>query len=60
MLGTPAIRNLIREAKIAQIPSIMQTSRQIGMQTMEVAVQELVAKNLVTREEVAFYLPQGR
>lgn len=60
MLGTPAIRNLIREAKIAQIPSIMQTSRAIGMQTMEAAVQELLAKNLVTREEVAFYLPQGR
>lgn len=60
MLGTPAIRNLIREAKIAQIPSIMQTSRAIGMQTMETAVQELLAKNLVTREEVAFYLPQGR
>ncbi|MCX7857728.1 MAG: type IV pilus twitching motility protein PilT [Deltaproteobacteria bacterium] len=60
MLGTPAIRNLIREAKIAQIPSIMQTSRGIGMQTMEAAVQELLAKNLVTREEVAFYLPQGR
>lgn len=60
MLGTPAIRNLIREGKIAQIPSIMQTSKALGMQTMEMAVQELLAKNLVTREEVAFYLPQGR
>ncbi|MCS7280834.1 MAG: type IV pilus twitching motility protein PilT [Desulfobacterota bacterium] len=60
MLGTPAVRNLIREGKIAQIPSIMQTSRAIGMQTMEAACQELLAKNLVTKEEVAFYLPQGR
>jgi twitching motility protein PilT len=60
MIGTPAIRNLIREGKIAQIPSIMQTSKGIGMQTMEASVQELLMKNLVTREEVAFYLPQSQ
>ncbi|HOP86213.1 MAG TPA: type IV pilus twitching motility protein PilT [Syntrophorhabdaceae bacterium] len=59
MLGTPAVRNLIREGKIAQIPSIMQTSRGIGMQTMEASVMELLQKNLVTREEVAFWLPQS-
>lgn len=59
MIGTPAIRNLIRENKIAQIPSIMQTSRGIGMQTMEASVTELLQKNLVTRDEVAFWLPQS-
>jgi twitching motility protein PilT len=59
MLATPAVRNLIREDKIAQIPSIIQTSKGIGMQTMETAVNELLAKNLVTRDEVAFWLPSN-
>jgi twitching motility protein PilT len=59
MIGNPAVRNLIREGKIAQIPSIMQTSKALGMQTMEAAVTELIAKNVVTRDEVAFYLPQS-
>ncbi len=57
MLATPAIRNLIRENKIAQMPSIMQTSKAIGMITMEAAVKELLARNLVTTDEVSFYLP---
>lgn len=57
MLATPAIRNMIREDKIAQMPSIMQTSKALGMQTMEMAVKDLLARNLVTTDEVAFYLP---
>ncbi len=57
MLATPAIRNLIRENKIAQMSSIMQTSKGIGMVTMEAAVKELLARNLVTTDEVSFYLP---
>lgn len=60
MIASPAVRNLIREGKIAQIPSIMQTSRAIGMQTMEAACQELVAKNLVAKEDVAYYLSSLR
>ncbi len=59
MIGNPAVRNLIREGKIAQIPSIMQTSKAIGMQTMEASVTELVAKNIVTKDEVAYYLPKS-
>jgi len=58
MIGTPAVRNLIRENKIAQIPSMMQTSRGVGMQTMEASVKDLIARNLVTQEEVSFYLPK--
>jgi twitching motility protein PilT len=58
MTGTPAVRNLIRENKIAQIPSMMQTSRGVGMQTMEASVKDLIARNLVTQEEVSFYLPK--
>lgn len=59
MTGTPAVRNLIRENKIAQIPSMMQTSKGAGMQTMESSVKDLISRNLVTQEEVAFYLPKS-
>jgi twitching motility protein PilT len=58
LVANPAVRNLIRENKIAQIPSIMQTSKALGMQTMEAGVTDLINKNLVTRDEVAFWLPQ--
>lgn len=50
MRGNPAVRNLIREGKIHQIPSVMQTSQSQGMQTMEMHLRELVDKNLITRE----------
>jgi twitching motility protein PilT len=56
LIATPAVRNLIREGKIFQILSIMQTSKAMGMQTMEASVQDLLAKNVVNREDVAFYL----
>ena len=52
MIGTPAIRNLIRENKIAQIPSSLQTGRQYGMQTMDQTLIELYQKDLVTRETI--------
>jgi twitching motility protein PilT len=51
MIGVPAIRNLIREAKIHQIPSIMQTGTQYGMQTLDQILVELVTKRVVTMEE---------
>lgn len=50
MLGTTAVRNLVREGKIHQIPGIIQTSMGIGMQTMDMALQALLAKNLITVE----------
>lgn len=56
MVANPAIKNLVREGKIAQIPSIMQTSKGIGMQTMEASVNDLLVNNLVKREEVTNYL----
>ncbi|NUO05217.1 MAG: type IV pilus twitching motility protein PilT [Candidatus Brocadia sinica] len=52
MIGTSAVRNLIRENKIAQIPSSLQTGRQYGMQTMDQALIELCQKDLVTREVI--------
>ena len=50
LIGTTAVKNLIRENKIHQIASVMQTSASIGMRTMEGALIELVNKNLITRE----------
>jgi twitching motility protein PilT len=51
MIGTPAIRNLIRENKIAQMYSAIQTGRQIGMQTLDQNLQELVQRNMVSASE---------
>ena len=51
MYATSAIRNLIREAKPHQIPSIIQTSRQLGMITMDDALTELYDKRRITKEE---------
>jgi twitching motility protein PilT len=50
LLGTTAVRNLIREGKIHQLPSVMQTSQQLGMQTLEMHLRELVDRNLITRD----------
>jgi twitching motility protein PilT len=50
MIGTPAIRNLIREAKIAQMYSAIQTGSSLGMQTMDQCLQNLLDKGLISRE----------
>jgi twitching motility protein PilT len=51
MTGTTAIRNLIREGKIHQIPGTMQVSQKDGMQTMDMALIDLVTRGLVSHEE---------
>jgi len=51
MMGTPAIRNLIREGKIAQMYSSIQTGQASGMQTLDQCLQDLVVKGLVTKDE---------
>jgi twitching motility protein PilT len=51
LIGTPAVRNLIREGKIHQIPSAMQTGQKVGMQTLDMALRELVRRNLVSADE---------
>ena len=48
MVGTPAIRNLIREAKVAQMYSAIQTGRKDGMQTLDQNLKEQVDKGLIT------------
>jgi twitching motility protein PilT len=51
MIGTPAIRNLIRENKIAQMYSAIQTGQQFGMQTLDQNLKQLVDKGVVDRNE---------
>ncbi len=50
MIGTPAIRNLIREGKVAQMYSAIQTGSGIGMQTLDQCLTEMVEKRVITRE----------
>ncbi len=50
MLATPAIRNLIREDKIAQMYSAIQTGGGMGMQTMDQSLRNLLQKGLITRQ----------
>jgi twitching motility protein PilT len=47
MLGTPAIRNLIREAKVAQMYSSIQTGQSLGMQTLDQGLMEMVRRNVI-------------
>jgi twitching motility protein PilT len=51
MIGTPAIRNLIREAKVAQMYSSIQTGQALGMQTLDQNLTDLVKRNLVSIPE---------
>lgn len=51
MIGTPAIRNLIREAKVAQMYSSIQTGQNVGMQTLDQNLSDLVKRNIISREE---------
>lgn len=50
MIGTPAIRNLVREAKVAQMYSSIQTGASVGMQTLDQCLLELVEKRTISRE----------
>ncbi len=53
MLANAAIRNLIREDKVAQMYSIIQTSKNVGMQTLDSALENLVQRGIITRGEAA-------
>ena len=52
MISTPAVRNLIRENKLHQLYSVMQTSMRYGMQTLEKALQEYYKESLIDADEV--------
>ena len=51
MMLTPAIRNLIREDKVAQMYSAIQTGGQLGMQTLDQCLKNLLQKGLITKEQ---------
>lgn len=51
MIGTPAIRNLIREDKVAQMYSAIQTGLGVGMQTLDQCLKDLLGKGLISRED---------
>ena len=50
LIGTSPVRNLIREGKTHELPGILQTGREAGMQTLEDSLRVLYQKNLITRE----------
>ncbi len=54
MIGTPAIRNLIRENKVAQMYSAIQTGQNFGMQTLDQNLVDLVRRNIVSTAEARF------
>ena len=58
MIATPAIRNLIREAKTHQIPNVISTSTSSGMRTLEKSLTELYRAGLVSYEEAARYFTE--
>lgn len=51
LINTPAVSNLIRENKTFQLPSIMQTSKQMGMQTMDQSLMDLVKQRKISPQE---------
>jgi len=55
MVGTPAIRNLIREDKVAQMYSSIQTGQQYGMQTLDQCLQTLVSRGVIAKRDAHEY-----
>ncbi|MCP3427939.1 type IV pilus twitching motility protein PilT [Opacimonas viscosa] len=60
MVGVPAIRNLIREDKVPQMYSVIQTGQNYGMQTMEQCLQRLVAQGLVSQQDADMLSPDKK
>ncbi len=59
LVGVPAVTNLIRNEKVHQIPSVMQTSRALGMHTLETSIQGLISAGHISLEEARPYLNVG-
>ena len=56
MIGTPAVRNLIREGKVAQLYSVMQTGRSVGMQTLDQSLAALVQQGLIDAQQAQAHM----
>ncbi|WP_281975911.1 type IV pilus twitching motility protein PilT [Halobacillus litoralis] len=59
LLNTSAVKNLIRNEKIHQIKNVIQTSKAIHMQTLEMSINDLLAENLIDERDAAPYLKEG-
>ena len=59
LVGTPAVRNLIRENKVPQMYSMMQMGAEFDMQTMSDAIEKLVVNGVVSAEEARYHLKQA-
>ena len=51
LIATPAVRNLIREAKTYQIMSVMQTGKKYGMRTMDESIMEYLEKKMISADD---------
>jgi len=51
MIANPAVRNLVREGKTYQIPSMIQTGKKYGMQSLDDSIMELLTKKLSARDD---------
>src|SRR5436189_6176929 len=60
MVGIPAIRNLIREDKVAQMYSSIQTGQNVGMQTLDQCLQDLVKRGLITKPQAREYAKEKK
>ena len=60
MVGIPAIRNLIREDKVAQMYSSIQTGQNVGMQTLDQNLQDFVKRGLITKIQAKEYAKDKR
>ena len=59
LISMPSIANLIRNEKVHQIPSVMQTSRGLGMHTLEASMQHLLSSGKISLEEARPYMNAG-
>lgn len=55
LVATPAVRNLIREGKTHQLPSIIQTNARAGMMTMESSLKSLLSQQIISQETYRFF-----
>ena len=60
MIATPAIRNLIREDKVAQMYSAIQTGQSYGMQTLDQCLQDMTKRGLVTKLQAKEYAKEKK
>jgi twitching motility protein PilT len=54
MIGTPAVRNLIRENKVAQLPSAIQVGQKFGMMSLDQSLKDLVSRSIVEKEQCLY------